>query len=184
MGSTGDSSKVIQTKRIFADKFMELLEERPLKKISVNDICQSALMSRSAFYLYFRDKYQLLKYCFENEVRSWQDAAKDKSGEDAILYILDALLEKKRFFHHAFMDEPDREQVEILQSVFVSIFTKRLEEKERSGCALPGPASVLGAFYAGGIVSMNIQWIQSDFDIPKEEIAECQRRLLESVFGP
>lgn len=95
MGNRNESAKVLQTKHLLASQLMELLKNRSLKKISVNDICQGALISRSTFYLHFEDKYRLLQYCFEKEIGRWETSTRGKTAQETILYILDAILEKK-----------------------------------------------------------------------------------------
>lgn len=95
MGNRNESAKVLQTKHLLVSQLMELLKNRSLKKISVNDICQGALISRSTFYLHFEDKYRLLQYCFEKEVGRWETSTRGKTAQETILYILDAILEKK-----------------------------------------------------------------------------------------
>ena len=182
MEKSNESAKVLQTKHLLASKLMELLEKKTLKKISVKDICQNALISKSAFYLHFEDKYQLLQYCLEEETERWEIAAKGKTAQEAILYILEAILEKKKFYYNIFNDIQNHEEIDIILSVFVRIFTTKLQEKEKKVDTLLGPISIVGAFYAGGIVSANIQWIRNDFNIPKEEIAECQQKLLANIF--
>ena len=182
MNSNTVSMKVQQTRDMIAARFMSLIKNKPLKKVSVNDICESALISRSTFYLHFEDKYQLLRYCMEAEANRWLAAAKNTPAEDTINCILDNILENKNFYYYIFMDDSSKEETDILLSILTRIFSEKLTEKEQAGCDLPGPASILGAFYAGGIVSANIQWIQNDFNIPKEEIVKCQRKLLANIF--
>lgn len=183
MSSSTVSTKARQTRRMIAEKFMELMKDKPFRKVSINDICESALIRRSTFYLHFEDKYQLLRYCLEENASRWLAAAKNMTAEDAITCALDSILENKNFYYHIFMDDSNKEELSILLSIFTRIFTEKLAEKEQAGCNLPGPVSILGAFYAGGIVSANVQWIQSDFNIPKEEIVACQKKLLFDVFG-
>lgn len=183
MDSNAVSMKVQQTRRLIAASFMELMKSISFKKVSVNDICENALISRSTFYHHFEDKYQLLRYCMEGEAKRWLTVARDKTVEDAVACALDSILENKNFYHHIISDDSNTEEIGILHSIFVRFFTDRLLEKERAGFVLPGPASILGAFYAGGIVSANNHWILRDFNIPKEEMVECQKNLLSNLFG-
>lgn len=182
MSSNTVSMKVQQTRRIIASKFMELMKNKPFRKVSVNDICENALISRSTFYLHFEDKYHLLRYCMENEANRWVTAAREMTAKDAISYTLDSILENKNVYYYIFIEEPNREEIEILFSTFARIFTEKLTEKEQLGCELSGPVSILGAFYAGGIINANIQWLQSNSNISKEEVVECQRKLLANIF--
>jgi len=41
---------------------LKLLNRRNFEKITVNDICEEALVSRATFYAHFNDKYDLFKY--------------------------------------------------------------------------------------------------------------------------
>lgn len=184
MNKPEDSAKVLQTKRIVAAQFMRLLESKSFKKITVNDICQSSMISRSAFYLHFEDKYHLLHYCLEKELDQWKSAMKDQSVDEFILYILDSILDKKNFYYNTIVKEADKELTDMFQHVFCQFFLAHLKEKQASGFSFSGPLSIISAFYAGGIVSSTIQWIENDFSIPKEEVAACQKALLSSLIAP
>lgn len=48
----------------------ELLEVHNFDSITVNDICQQALVSRTTFYSYFDDKYELVIFAFKEERES------------------------------------------------------------------------------------------------------------------
>lgn len=78
MDKTEDSAKVLRTKRILSAQLRQLLENKNFKKITVNDICQGAMVSRSTFYLHFEDKYQLFRYCVDEELRQLEPAVEEK----------------------------------------------------------------------------------------------------------
>ena len=54
--------RVIKTKRALSQSLYELLEKQPFSTISVNQICNEALVHRTTFYKHFYDKYDLLIY--------------------------------------------------------------------------------------------------------------------------
>ena len=173
-----DSAKVLQTKRILAAQLMQLLEHKSFKKITVNDICQSAMISRSTFYLHFEDKYQLFGYCIELEHERMEAAIREKDIKDVILLTLDILLEKKNFYRNTLAVEENQELSDIFMTSFCRFFAARIEEKQRAGHSVNVPVSIASAFYAGGITAANIQWIKNNFDISKEEMADCLQNLL------
>ncbi|MDO4326247.1 MAG: TetR/AcrR family transcriptional regulator [bacterium] len=177
-----DSAKVLQTRRMLAAQLIRLLENKNFKKITVNDICQSAMISRSAFYLHFEDKYHLLHYCLEEELERWKHAMRNKSVDEFILYILDCVLDKKNFYYNTIATETDREVTSMFQKVFQQFFWNYLKERQEAGCTFPGPLSITSAFYAGGLATSTAQWIQNDFIIPKEEIAACQKALISPLI--
>ncbi|MFC6254059.1 TetR/AcrR family transcriptional regulator [Secundilactobacillus hailunensis] len=52
--------RIIKTERDIKQAFLTLLKTTPFQKISVNQVCDQALVSRSTFYEHFQDKYDLL----------------------------------------------------------------------------------------------------------------------------
>ena len=58
-----DSNRKTSAKIVLMETLEELLHKKPFQKISVNELCESALVSRSAFYANFEDKYHLLACC-------------------------------------------------------------------------------------------------------------------------
>lgn len=55
------------TKRALAAALKELMEEKPLEKISIADICDRCEMNRKSFYYHFRDKYDLVNWIYDIE---------------------------------------------------------------------------------------------------------------------
>ena len=47
-----DNRRVKITKKMIKDAMLELLENRPINKITVTDICKYADVNRSTFYAY------------------------------------------------------------------------------------------------------------------------------------
>lgn len=45
------------TKLLLTDSFLHLLEQKPLPRITVKDICDYADLNRSTYYRYFTDPY-------------------------------------------------------------------------------------------------------------------------------
>ena len=89
-----------KTRQAFIDVFCELYCQKPIEKISVQEVANKSGYNRSTFYQYFSDIYELLSYV-ENDVLDYLTrAAQKKTGsiQDIIsLYeakgaYLDALL--------------------------------------------------------------------------------------------
>ena len=46
-------------KESMGDALLSLMEEKPLEKIKVNDVCELAMCIRATFYRYYQDIYDL-----------------------------------------------------------------------------------------------------------------------------
>ena len=56
------------TKEIIIKTLFELLNEKPLAKITVKDIVERCGVNRNTFYYHFRDKYDIMHWIFEQEI--------------------------------------------------------------------------------------------------------------------
>lgn len=54
-----------QTKKHILESFNELLEKKDFDKITVEEVCARAEISKPTFYRYYRDKYDVMTYNFQ-----------------------------------------------------------------------------------------------------------------------
>ena len=47
------------TKRLLRESLLGLLEEKPVEKITVKELCETAELNRSTFYTYYQDVFSL-----------------------------------------------------------------------------------------------------------------------------
>lgn len=57
-----------QRKELIASTLKELLQTKPLSKISVTELVQQCRINRKTFYYHFEDIYALLKWMLEREI--------------------------------------------------------------------------------------------------------------------
>ena len=56
----------VMTKRVLVQSFSKLLKQKPLKKITVQDIADDCGVSRMTFYYHFKDIHHLLQWTMES----------------------------------------------------------------------------------------------------------------------
>lgn len=66
MGSKLDRRKNY-TRIVLKESFMKRLQEKPLQKITITEVCETADINRSTFYTHYKDLYDLL-YQIEDDV--------------------------------------------------------------------------------------------------------------------
>ena len=62
--------RVIKTKAL-SSSLLQLLEQQLFQTITVNLICDNALVHRTTFYKHFYDKYDLLEYLFNQLTKDY-----------------------------------------------------------------------------------------------------------------
>ncbi|WP_311408490.1 TetR/AcrR family transcriptional regulator [Liquorilactobacillus uvarum] len=62
----------IKTERLIETTFINILSEKDLAKVTVKEICEKALISKSTFYDHYVDKYALLDTIIQEYSRQFQ----------------------------------------------------------------------------------------------------------------
>lgn len=177
-----DGNRKISAKILLMNTLENLLHKKTFQKISVNELCETALISRSAFYANFDNKYDLLARCLESKAERVNTLMRTHSPEEFLTVVLNLIQQEERFFYNTFGSEPDQEVFEIFYSFFEYQFTSLLNKRQKMGMALPGPIEVVSSFCVGGLTISILRWIKSGYKIPKEELAACQHKLLNGTL--
>ena len=74
--------RVTRTVRDFQNALLTLLEKNSFDHLTVDQICNEALLHRSSFYRYFNDKYDLLEQTMGAQISQIADSG--DSEEDVI----------------------------------------------------------------------------------------------------
>lgn len=94
------------TKRRLAMALKELLLEKPLKKITIQDIVERSHMTRQSFYYHFQDVYEVLELICQYELVD-RITYKDEESFSEWLEHLVILVEENRWFYRKLLLELD-----------------------------------------------------------------------------
>ena len=61
-----ENRRVHLTKQMIQDSLIELLDDKPIEKISISELCQLADINRTTFYNHYGSQYDVLKEVGEN----------------------------------------------------------------------------------------------------------------------
>ena len=67
--------RVQKTIKNIENTFLHLLKEKSFVNITIKDICDEAMISRSTFYSHYKDKYDLLEYFFDKLISNFTAVA-------------------------------------------------------------------------------------------------------------
>jgi len=56
-----EDRKTRYTRMVLQDSLIELMKQKPISKITIKEICESADINRTTFYAHFADQYDLLR---------------------------------------------------------------------------------------------------------------------------
>lgn len=181
--------RVYKTKKSLCDAFLDLMREKTFDAITVQELCDRALVRRATFYKHFVDKYDFfsffIRYYRSQYIENIDFDTDGATPQTYCHYYFECFLS---FIdqHRTFMDN-------ILKSnmlpVMVDIFSeemyahvleilKKHEWKDQQN--IPAP-EILASFYVGGIIQTLRFWIQNPEHSSEDELKKNISALLNAV---
>lgn len=192
MASTANTDRrIARSKRALRTALIELMEERGLDAVSVNDLCARADLNRGTFYNHFHDKDDLLT-TLEDEViddlERIQEQLRDLTVLDLVRYrtrkkplpflvdLFDYLREQGDFLHAVTGPGGDvRFAPRLRDSVCANLIQTILHERYRTD---PTPfVQYYVAFFASAYLGVIERWIETGMRESSEEMALIAMRL-------
>lgn len=100
------------TRKAIMESFLNLLDTRPLNKITIKDIVEECGINRNTFYYHFEDIPALVEAIFKEETDGFISAhASVASLEEGLLLAFDFILKYRRAILHIY-NSPSREVYE------------------------------------------------------------------------
>ena len=163
--------RVIKTRRSLREAMAALLERRPFKHITVNDLCEEALMSRAAFYAHFYDKYDLLEYYLGGVAGEYLVAKTDTA--DAIAGLIAGT---QRVRIRNILISADSETAEIVNKFIASLVNAAPDD----GSPVDPARALLIDFWVGGIIQFIMRQTAATLSLGnKDQFVKLMRHFAE-----
>jgi AcrR family transcriptional regulator len=167
------------TKKAIQDAFIKLLDEKPLNKITVKEICEIAEINRATFYKYYKDTYDWL-YQLENimlgNAQFIIDTIIPANTQEIITYFLERLRDKKEFLiilHTKYGDK-------FFYDRFFSLCILKINEKIKNESLFINDDHPLWKSYylSYGCTGIIRGWIESGMNEEPSEVADYITKLI------
>ena len=151
------------TKRALEASLKELLRHKPLDKITVSDLTDHCGVNRMTFYYHFKDIYDLVEWCCEEDAASALAGQKTyDTWQQGFLQILEALRKDKAFFTSVYRSI-SREQLEnYLYRLTYDLMMGVVEERAAGMTVRPEDKEFIANFYKFAFVGLTLDWIKND----------------------
>ena len=166
--------------------FVSLLEEKRFEDVTVNELCDRAMIRRTTFYKHFADKYEYFAFYIREVVAEFQNRLAPDVMEGGIdAYLLHMCRELVRFVkqHESFVTNLknssmfpmllsillDQISSDALQVLKRSELSARIDKKQLEGIA---------AFYAGGVGNTLFLYAKQDGPIDEEHFLRTISRFV------
>ncbi len=150
------------TKRALEASLKKLLLEKPLNKITINDIAEDCGINRMTFYYHFKDIYDLVEWvCVEDATRALEGKKTYDTWQQGCLQIFEAVLDNKPFILNVY-NSVSREQVEIyLYKLTYDLLKDVVEEKSAGMNVRESDKKFIADFYKYAFVGLMLDWVKN-----------------------
>ena len=160
--------RVRYTKKAIAGAFLERLEEKPVNRITVREVCDGAGINRSTFYKYYHDCFDLMEQLL--------DQAKNGGLTEILTPTMQTLKEHQKLIRlHLRSDEGSR-FVRKLVGHSLARLELELSGFARSELSLEERDRVK-AFLVGGCIGVIEYWMYGGMRQDSQEVMDSMERL-------
>lgn len=166
-------------KKALSSSLLQLLEQQLFQTITVNLICDNALVHRTTFYKHFYDKYDLLEYLFNQLTKDY--FARDISDRlnHPFQTISDTINNKEDLRDIAEFQEEDAEFNKVLKNVCIKIMHNDIKNnRDRIDIDSDIPDNLIFYIY-DSLIEGFMHWIKDEkIDWPGEEIDKIFHKVI------
>ncbi len=180
--------RVQKTKAALFHAFYELLEEKSYESITVNELCERAMVRRATFYKHYKDKQDFLVGLVTRFRANFRAMVTEGSPSitlaeyfsryigSTINHILSHTGIVKNILKSQ-MREP------FINVVIQSNFEDAVEQINKSGERLAITTEVAASMIVGGTSLLVVEWFESGMRIPRERLEADISAVINSILG-
>lgn len=169
------------TKRALEASLKKLLLEKPLNKITINDITEDCGVNRMTFYYHFKDIYDLVDWILvEDASKALEGRQSFETWNEAYLNILRQVKENKALVLNVYRSV-GREQVEQYLYKLLDPMLKDFADRECQDITVQDEdRQFVIDFYKYALVGMTLEWIRRDMKTDPDAMVD---RLSTMIHG-
>lgn len=175
MAEQKTSRKVLRTQRLIRKILAELLESKELKDITVQEIADMANISRTTFYNYYKNVYDIYHQTEQVVLEDLEKIvqilgmADEKDMFGAIFYYIEANPEIFKMIFNPNTTAHIRDKLgELFEKMCIEIWLERANKSE-----LTEMQSFLIHHHVQGSLAIVARWARNDYKNPKELIVNA-----------
>ena len=147
------------TKKAIASAFRKLASEKDISQITVVEITNACGIRRQTFYNHFKDKYDLIKWIYMNEIIAKINNS-NPNWEDNFKAIFYKFLDYKKMVLNIYNSENQHYILHFIFKLSKPLVKDVVMEKTKSFSMNDFDLEFLITFYTGSLGAVLISWIE------------------------
>ncbi len=177
--------KMNRTVRDFQNALESLLKTHQFGHLTIDQICNEALLHRSSFYRYFHDKYDLLEQTISTRLNILIDQS--DRNEDEFVEILIKYVSDNRDIFRNLADSSSQSSLygEIMKIVSEILLRQRHdpENQDTIVTALRNSknSEMLAYILSGSILGAFYWWRQNNYEVPQQDVIDFVKQSMHNL---
>jgi AcrR family transcriptional regulator len=174
--------RVKYTKMVLRESLLELLQEKPINRISVTELCQNADVNRGTFYAHYSEPYDLLRQIEDElyeDIRNCFDGSAEKSMERTNLDLLMIINRNRELCRVILSENASSNFISRIYDIGSEYFRRRWSGSIEK---MDMPEEYLYHYIATGNIEIIRMWLMNDDSRSPENIAAIISNLVRSVM--
>lgn len=165
--------RVLRTRRLLRDAFVELLEEMEIGKISVNRITERATINRVTFYLHYRDIPDMLEKMADEMMENIRlivtqtpenHNCREEVDSSMMVNLLEHIAEHAKFYKVVLATRQTSIFMERMFKLLTDAIASRMEKiQSESYIAMAGvQMDIAVRYFSAALIGTVIEWLRND----------------------
>ncbi|WP_139997331.1 TetR/AcrR family transcriptional regulator [Paenibacillus paridis] len=174
-GTTRTDPRIVRTRQLLRDAFIELLQEIDIEKISVNRLAERATINRVTFYLHYRDIPDMLEkmaddmiediqQVLDNTPRHLNPDSKEEEAWPMLVNLLEHLSKHAKFYKVILATHRTTIFSDRLLKLLTGLVTERIERRDielhRSTLNIQKDIAIW--YGSSALIGTIIAWLRND----------------------
>ncbi len=183
--------RVQKTYSCLMNAILEMLKEKDFEEITVNELCEKALVGRGTFYKHFADKYDFFSFMLSEMLNRYTSEAERRTDEsDPCSYYIvffEAFLQFMENNNALFGPPTSRSMISVMlfstSDTIADLLEKHLRADAKKGYHLTISPVSASRFLTGAMAQSARYLIGHPEEAHKEYLIADMKILIEEIFG-
>lgn len=167
------------TKRAMSAALKNLLREKKLNKITVQDIADECGINRQTFYYHFQDIYDLVEWtCIEDTEKVIKENKTYDTWQEGFLAVFDLAKKDKTFIDNIYRSVSLEMLEQYLYRLVYPLLKNVVDEKANGQTVREENKKYIADFYKYAFVGVLLEWIRNDMAESPGQIVDRVSRIV------
>lgn len=178
--------RIVRTYKSLTEAFLKLMSEKRFEDITINELCERAMIRRTTFYKHFADKYEFFRF-FIKQLQTDFDATNPASADykdsqsfyvSIIHHLIVFFTEHEKVVQNALSSNLLPALLDILSEQITSDISEKIKAGKKNGIHVPASPDITSAFYTGAILHTVRWWLMQKKPLSEETLIQEVEKIL------